>query len=92
MSAIIYDPAVFKKAGVAEPKINWTWDDYDNTVEQVYKATGVKSAPLFYGSIKTLWEYVERCAGKSMYNKDGTTLGFTSTKEIEDMKICIRAR
>jgi len=34
---IAYDPALFAKAGVPEPAVNWTWDDYEAAALQIHE-------------------------------------------------------
>lgn len=36
--SMYYDPAAFAKAGVAEPKLGWTWDDYYVAMDKITKA------------------------------------------------------
>ncbi|HWT27238.1 MAG TPA: extracellular solute-binding protein [Mobilitalea sp.] len=43
---VAYDPAMFAKAGVPEPKENWTWDDYKNACMTIHDKLGI------YGSSK----------------------------------------
>jgi len=36
-----YDPELFKKAGVEEPKPNWTWEDYIEKGKKIHNALGI---------------------------------------------------
>lgn len=78
--AIVYDPAIFKKAGLSMPTNNWTWNDLINDCMTIHKKLGI------YGEIE-LWttdgntqanfdEYL-RQYGLQLYSKDGKSLGYT---------------
>lgn len=43
---IAYDPAMFASAGVAEPTVNWTWEDWKNACLTIHDKLGI------YGSSK----------------------------------------
>lgn len=43
---IAYDPAMFKEAGVPEPAVDWTWDDYADACTKIHDKLGI------YGSSK----------------------------------------
>ncbi len=38
---LVYDPAMFEEAGVPEPTINWTWDDYMQASRTLHEKLGV---------------------------------------------------
>jgi multiple sugar transport system substrate-binding protein len=80
---LIYDPAVLTKAGLPAISNNWTWDDFDTTVENVYKKTGLPADELFPTGSTLLIEYAAREAGGSLYSKDGKSLGFKDVKCIQ---------
>ncbi len=68
-----YDPALLKKVGVESIKEDWTWDDYQEIAKKakdagLYIDTGMKADVFFNYYLRTL--------GKSLYSKDGTTLGY----------------
>lgn len=67
---IAYDPALFAKAGVAEPTENWTWDDYEAACLKIHEKLGI------YGSSK----FDDWQAGASMgVNQEGFGIGFFNT-------------
>ena len=82
---LVYDPAVIQKAGLSTISNNWTWDDFDNTLETVYKKTGTPAEPLFFTDGSQWIEYVARENGGSLYAKDGKSLGFKDTKVLTDV-------
>ena len=43
---VAYDPELFAQAGVDEPDINWTWEDYYNACMKIHEELGI------YGSSK----------------------------------------
>lgn len=68
-----YDPEMLKKVGVDSLTEDWTWDDYKELAKKakdagVYADTGMKADVFFNYYLRTL--------GKSLYSKDGTTLGY----------------
>ncbi|WP_042456049.1 ABC transporter substrate-binding protein [Neobacillus dielmonensis] len=76
-----YDPALLKKAGVDSIPEDWTWDDYKEI------AAKAKAAGLFVDSgmkADVFFNYYLRTQGKSLYSKDGTTLGYKDDKLFVD--------
>jgi multiple sugar transport system substrate-binding protein len=76
-----YDPALLKKAGVDSIPENWTWDDYTEI------AGKAKDAGLFIDTgfkADVFFNYYLRTQGKSLYSKDGSTLGYKDDKLFED--------
>lgn len=52
---IAYDPALFAQAGVAEPKDNWTWDEWKQACLTIHEKLGI------YGSSK-LDDFISGCS------------------------------
>ncbi len=48
---MIYDPDVFAQAGVTEPTLDWTWDDYLNTIKTITEKTDLYGDCQFPSSI-----------------------------------------
>jgi multiple sugar transport system substrate-binding protein len=75
--AIAYDPALFEQAGVPAPPERWTWDEYIDTARRLYAALDIYGDEHFlmghYHGLN-LWM---RQHGYSVYNRDGTGLGYT---------------
>lgn len=68
-----YDPALLKKAGVDAIPENWTWDQYKEI------AMKAKNAGLFMDSSMAadiFFNYYLRTKGLSLYNTDGSALGY----------------
>ena len=74
--SMFYDPAVFAKAGYDSIPLDWTWQDFDRILTDVYKKTGVKASPLYYNITEVMAEVVARQTGKEMFSADGKSLGF----------------
>ncbi len=88
---VIYDPEAFRKANVKLPTNSWTWDEYKTTISELYKNGGYQSSVPYQDDPKILVEYWVRSAGKSLYNADGTSLGFDDPKLLEDLFTEIQA-
>jgi len=82
---IAYDPALFAKAGVAEPTENWTWDDYKAACLQIHEKLGI------YGSSKFDDWQAGACMGLNQedfgvgfFNQTNDGLGFTDYRMLTD--------
>jgi multiple sugar transport system substrate-binding protein len=73
--AIIIDRNLLTQSVDRFPSTNWSWDDFEEMVLQVhrekgiYGTNGMKSPDVFFS-------YYLRTNGKSLYNKNGTGLGY----------------
>ncbi|MFC0527057.1 ABC transporter substrate-binding protein [Phytohabitans kaempferiae] len=79
----VYSPAAYAKAGVPEPKLGWTWNDYRAAMEKITKSTGGK----MYGGGNYIGTYYNlevqlRQEGKLLYTEDGK-LGFDKPRLAE---------
>ncbi|WP_078544587.1 ABC transporter substrate-binding protein [Litchfieldia alkalitelluris] len=68
-----YDEALLKQVGVDSLSEDWTWDEYKEVAAKakdagLYVDTGMKADVFF--------NYYLRTQGKSLYNEDGTALGY----------------
>lgn len=73
--SMFYDPALFAKAGVPEPKVGWTWADYRAAMKTITAKTGVYGGGNYAGIIYNL-EARMRQRGGLLFTEDGK-LGFT---------------
>lgn len=73
--AIAYNKEILKKAGVDEIPLDWTWDDMEKIFEKIKDNADVYPADTFnnYGQ----FSYYLRLKGKSLYSKDGKSLGYS---------------
>ncbi|MBD8068686.1 ABC transporter substrate-binding protein [Bacillus sp. PS06] len=68
-----YDEAILKSVGIDALDENWTWDDYKEMALKakdagIFADTGMKADVFF--------NYYLRTQGKTLYNADGTGLGY----------------
>ncbi len=90
----LYDPAVFAKAGIAEPKTDWTWADFEKIALEIYKKTGVQTVPLFTTDPKVGFDNWIRQTGVPFYAPDGKSLGFTDASQLQayfDLQLRLKA-
>jgi multiple sugar transport system substrate-binding protein len=78
--AIIYNKALFRRAGIPEPQEGWTWDDYREIAKQLTdKGAGVYGAAFQSGggldSTWPFWPMVWQRGGEVL-SEDGTTVGW----------------
>lgn len=73
--SMFYDPARFAEAGVAEPAVGWTWNDYRAALKKITDATDVYGGGNYTGIIYNL-EVQLRQQGGALFTEDGK-LGFT---------------
>lgn len=77
-AALLYDPALWKKANVAPPKAGWTWNDYLTASQKIstfYKGK-IKGA-MDFGLFDDWFQIWLRQYGKNLYTPDGK-LGYTA--------------
>lgn len=80
--ALVYDPAFFQKAGIKAPSPDYTIDDLYKTLVELKETI---DDPDFYpmGNMFAA-SYFLRTRGVSMYNADGTALGYEDDKDLAD--------
>jgi multiple sugar transport system substrate-binding protein len=81
---LIYDPAMLKKAGVAEPLPTWTWADFEKMAQQIYANTKVQTLPNFYSDPRVGFENWIRQTGNLLFSADGKSLGFKDPAPLEE--------
>ena len=76
----IMDFDMLKKAGIAPPEKNWTWNDLDAITAKA------KAAGKIMGGFRddVFFPYYLRTLGQKMYNAEGTALGYTDDKLFVD--------
>lgn len=75
---IIYDPVLFKKAGIKDVKSDWTWEDYLKISRKLHDELGIYAAtylPMMKGNIIG-FEYYVRQHGQTLFDDSGKKLGF----------------
>jgi multiple sugar transport system substrate-binding protein len=78
-----YNVDLFKKAGVAEPTSDWTWDDMVSAARQLTSGSGSSK---IYGVVQDNWfaPYFDQiwANGGEPFPKDGTECGYDSPEAI----------
>lgn len=80
--AMAYNPEILKKAGIDEIPMDWTWDD----MEKIFKAIVDKTDAYPTDTVNNFgsFYYYLRLKGKSLYNAEGTGLGYDDDKLFVD--------
>jgi multiple sugar transport system substrate-binding protein len=79
---IVYDPALFQQAGVPAPSYGWTWDDFVKAATTIAQKTGVPGTEDLNAAYS--FPYWLSQHGQSLFNKDGTALGYTDDRYFTD--------
>lgn len=82
--SIVYDPALFEKAGVPEPTADWTWEDYMNTARKLHEELGIYGDGNFPCTYFHGLKHYVRQHGQKFYSDDGTKLGYEDDKLFEE--------
>jgi multiple sugar transport system substrate-binding protein len=89
---VIYDPALWRKAGLEAPKPDWTYDDLIAAGQKLSQASGGKSAGFGdFGFAIDWFDIWLRQRGKQIYTDDGK-LGFTQAELTEFWTLTDRLR
>lgn len=85
---LVYDPELFKQAGVPFPKNDWTWDEFKNTVIQIKKKLGIYGVEGFTGQIECfkIW-LIEN--GEWLYASDAKSIGFSKDSFVKWWKMML---
>jgi multiple sugar transport system substrate-binding protein len=81
-NVVIYDPALFQQAGLQAPSYGWTWDDFVKDATTISQKTGVAGTEDLNAAYS--FPYYLSQHGQSLFNKDGTALGYTDDKYFID--------
>jgi multiple sugar transport system substrate-binding protein len=76
--AYIYNPALYAKAGIPEPKAGWTWEEYRTTIQTIFQKTGTYGGGAYSGTYYNL-ELQLRQEGGQLYTEEGK-LGFDKAR------------
>lgn len=80
-----YNRDAFKRAGLPDPSMDWTWDDFLSTCDTLVKKGGVKYA-VNYSTYWAVYVPMVRGFGGDMLNPDGKTVAFTSDAALAGLK------
>jgi pectin-derived oligosaccharide transport system substrate-binding protein len=77
--SLIYDPALFEKAGIPLPSNDWTWKEFDQVTTQLKDKLSIygMSVGIEDWQVMKLWL---KQHGKTFYNPEGTGLGYDDDK------------
>lgn len=76
--AILYDPEMFARAGIAAPGVDWTWEDFVDIARQIRQRLGVfaiTAMPMTMANVSGFEHYL-RQHGQTLFTADGTALGY----------------
>jgi len=73
-----YDPELFKKAGVEEPTLDWTYEDYIEKAKKIHDALGIYAVDAYIMNKKVDGGFpiYLRQHGEDFYDKSGKKLGY----------------
>ncbi|HUZ17850.1 MAG TPA: extracellular solute-binding protein [Spirochaetia bacterium] len=72
---ILIDAGAFKRAGMAMPPKEWTFQDWSNAAEQIHQKLGIWGFGYNYADVN-FWIAMTIGMGKTPFNKAGTELGY----------------
>lgn len=81
--SLIVDTQMWQEAGVALPKPEWTWKEFEQTITQLHDKLGKygMSTSMDDNQVFKLWV---KQHGATLYNKEGTALGYEDDKIFVD--------
>lgn len=84
--SFVYDPELFKKAGVEEPTPDWTWEDYIEKAKKIHDALGIYADDPHILNVATeeMFNYYLRQHGQDLFDKSGKKLGYEDDKFFVD--------
>jgi multiple sugar transport system substrate-binding protein len=87
--ALVFDPVIFEKAGVSEPTVDWTWDDYVQAALTIHEKLGIYGADFI--EVENFLPFWLREKGATLYSADGKGLGYADdTLVVEFLDMLVR--
>jgi len=80
--SVIYVKDYFDKAGIEYPFDDWTWDEYIEIAEKIYKKTGIPSDIPFLIEARWLFDSWIHSYGYSLFSDDGKSMPWTKDQEL----------
>lgn len=74
--ALLYNKEIFDAAGAEYPNEDWTWDDLEETSEQIFQKTGKFGYMAYAHDQIGYWNFVYQNGG-TILNKDGSAPTYT---------------
>jgi len=81
---IVYDPALFKKAGVSFPKTNWTWNDFRDIAIKLKNKLGIYGAESITVADANVFKSWLLSYGYWLYSEDGKSIGYRDDRLFSD--------
>jgi multiple sugar transport system substrate-binding protein len=79
--ALVYDPALLRQAGVAEPTDTWTWADFEKAAFTVKQRLGIFGVTGMDDWALGGWYYIgQNGTNQDVFNAAGTALGYTDDR------------
>lgn len=80
----VFDPAIYKQAGLAEPTNAWTWDDYMNNVLTIKQKLNIfGDGYMAFQNLGGFNDYL-RQHGQKLFSEDQKKLGYADDKYFTD--------
>lgn len=77
---ILYDPELFKKAGISFPKVGWTWNDFRETAVKIKSKLGIYGAEGITTADAQAFKVFLLSQGTWLYSEDGNSIGYKDDK------------
>src|SRR5690625_72826 len=78
----IYNKTMLDELGIEAPNADWTWDEHQEIAREIHEATGEFGTRHF--EPKNIFEYYLREQGYTLFNEDGTDLGYEDDQLLTD--------
>lgn len=82
--AILYDPEIFKKAGVSFPKVGWTWNDFRESAVKIKNKLGIYGAEAITYADAQVFKVWLMSHGTWLYSDDGKSVAYKDDKLFSD--------
>jgi len=87
--SMIFDPALFEKAGIQLPADTWTWKDFEQVSVQLKDKLGVPGMSVGLDDWSVFKLYLKQ-HGTTLYNPEGTALAYNDDKLYTDFFTMIK--
>ncbi len=88
--AFVIDVDAFKKAGIALPEFDWTWDDFEKIAIAIHEKLGIWAIGERLISPPLLWQSYFLGHGQWSYNAEGKGLAYNDSNLTEYLDMLLR--
>lgn len=81
---MLYDPELFKKAGIPFPKVGWTWNDFREIATRLKNKLGIYGAEAITKADAQVFKVWLMSHGYWLYSEDGKSIGYKDDKLFVD--------